>query len=87
MKENDFIIIYVLVSGILMGAAMYGTISSQKYKTDVSGKTSIESVYDAKFHGFEWRGHKYFKYGGSANPPVLHDPDCPCWTNRLETLR
>ncbi len=89
MKENDFdknglCVLVFLVFGILIGAVMHGTISSQKYKTDVRGKAPVESVYDSRFTSFEWRGHKYLKYGNSSYPSVLHDPDCPCWTNRLE---
>ena len=87
MKSSDLIIIYVLVCGILMGGIMYGTFSRQKYKIDVRRKASVESVYDSRFHGFEWRGHKYLKYGNSSHPTVLHDPDCPCWTNRLEVVK
>lgn len=94
MKENDFMIIYVLISGILIGAVMHSTISSPKYKPDASGKTSIESVYDSQFTNFEWKGHKYLKYSGYDTHydthvfnALLHDPDCPCWTNRLESCR
>ena len=84
MKCNEFMILYVLVCGILMGAVMHGTFSRQKYKTDARRKAPIESVCDSGFYGFEWRGHKYLKYGGSTSPSVLHDPDCPCKTNKTE---
>lgn len=87
MKCNDFMIIYVLVSGIFIGAAVHTTISRQKYKPDARGKVPVESVYDSRFTGFEWHGHKYLKYGGSANPSVLHDPDCHCKTNKVEVVQ
>ncbi len=88
--KNDFVILYVLVCGILLGAVVHGTISRQKYKSDARGKVQVESVYDSRFHGFEWKGHKYLRYScydTHAYNTILHDPDCPCWTNRLETLR
>ena len=89
MKSNDFIIIYVLVSGILIGAGMHSSISSQRYKPDTRRKVPVESVYDSRFHGFEWKGHKYLRYShyDTHTYTLLHDPDCPCWTNRLESLR
>ena len=89
MKSNDFMIIYVLVSGILIGAVMYSTISCPKYKPDASGKPPIKSVYDSHFHSFEWRGHKYLRYSdyGTHTYTLLHDPDCTCWTNRLEAIK
>lgn len=87
MKNNDLMIIYVLVSGFLIGVTIYGAFSSQKYKPDAKEKTSIKSVYDSKFTEFEWRGHKYLKYGNPANLSVLHDPDCPCITNKVEVVQ
>jgi len=92
MKENDFeknglCVLVFLVFGILIGAVMHGTISSQKYKTDTRAKISIKSVYDSKFHCFEWRGHKYLKYGNGMYPSVLHDPDCHCKTNKIEVIK
>ena len=90
MKCNDLMILFVLASGIIIGAVMYSSISSQKYKTDLSGKTSTESVYDSRFRGFEWRGHKYLKYVGTTDASVLgvlHDPNCPCTTNKFEVTQ
>ena len=87
MKEDKFMILYVLVLGFLIGVVIYGALSSQKYKSDAKGKTLIKSVYDSKFTEFEWRGHKYLKYGNPANLSVLHDPDCPCKTNRVEVVQ
>ena len=85
MKCNDLMILFVLVSGIFIGAGMHSTISRQKYKTDMSKQALTESVYDSRFTGFEWRSHKYLKYMDSVNAfsTILHDPDCPCWTNKV----
>ena len=89
MKSNDFMILYVLVCGIIIGAIMHGAISRHRYKTDVRRKASIESVYDPRFKSFEYHGHRYLKYMDvvQAFSATLHDPDCPCWTNRLETVK
>lgn len=48
-----------------------------------------ESAYDSRFKSFEYHGHRYLKYMDpvQAFGATLHDPDCPCWTNRLEALR
>lgn len=48
-----------------------------------------ESEYDSRFKSFEYHGHRYLRYMDSVNAfnNILHDPDCPCWTNRLETSR
>lgn len=47
------------------------------------------SVYDSRFKSFEYHGHRYLKYTDlvSYYCTTLHDPDCPCWTNRLEECR
>ncbi len=89
MKCNDSMIIYFFVFGILIGAVMYDIISSLKYKPDTRGKTSVKSVYDSRFKSFEYHGHRYLKYMDivQAYSTTLHDPDCPCWTNRLESCR
>lgn len=87
MKNNDFMIIYVLVCGIFIGGGLHSTISSQMYKTDARGKVPVESVYDSRFTGFEWKGHKYLKYGSSSNSSVLHNPDCPCHINKTEVTQ
>lgn len=87
MKINQFVFIFVLVSGILVGAAISSVVmTSESY---VSRKTSVKSVYDSRFKSFEYHGHRYLKYMDivQAYSTTLHDPDCPCWTNRLETLR
>ena len=89
MKENDFMIIFVLALGILIGAVIHSTISRQKYKPDARKKVTVESVYDSRFHGFEWRGHKYLRYShyDTHTYTLLHDPDCPCKTNRVEVTQ
>lgn len=89
MKCNDFTIIFFFVFGILIGAAMYDIISSLKYKPDTRGKVPVESVYDSSFKSFEYHGHRYLKYMDWIHYfcSTLHDPDCPCWTNRLEECR
>ena len=93
VKNNDFMIIYVLVCGIFIGGGIHSTISSQMYKTDKRRKVPVESVYDSQFTGFEWKGHKYLKYAGYDTHygthvfnALLHDPDCPCKTNRVEVV-
>ncbi len=91
MKINDFMILYVLVCGFLIGIAIYGAISSQKYKTDTSSKSSknqTESSYNSQFTGFEWKGHNYLKYSNcdTHTYTLLHDPDCPCITNNFMRL-
>ena len=87
MKSNQFVFLYVLVSGMLMGAAISATIMTSE--SNVNGKTLTESAYDSRFKSFEYHGHRYLKYTDKvqAFSTTLHDPDCPCWTNRLETLR
>ena len=87
MKINQFVFLFVLVSGMLLGAAISATImTSESY---VSGKTSVKSVYDSRFKSFEYHGHRYLKYMDivQAYSTTLHDPDCPCWTNRLENMK
>lgn len=85
MKNNDSMIIYVLVCGIFIGGGIHSAISSQMYKPDARGKVPIESVYDSRFTGFEWRGHKYLRCSDydTHTDTLLHDPDCSCKTNRV----
>lgn len=90
MKCNDFIILYILVSGILIGGVIFGTFFS-KGKTYPIKQASTESAHDSQFTSFDWKGHKYLRYSGYNTHydthvfnALLHDPDCPCWTNRLE---
>lgn len=47
------------------------------------------SVYDSRFKSFEYHGHRYLKYMDTvqAFSATLHDPDCPCLTNRLDECR
>lgn len=93
MKSNDFMILYVLVSGFLIGVAVFGAFFS-KGNTYIGKQATAESVHDSQFISFEWKGHKYLKYfgydtyyGTHVFNALLHDPDCPCWTNRLEACR
>ena len=48
-----------------------------------------ESAYDSRFRSFEYQGHRYLKYTDPVQSfsSTLHDPDCPCWTNRLEAVK
>ena len=73
-------IVGFIVMGMLIGSILCFTCMMDVNK---------ESAYDSRFKSFEYHGHKYLKYTDSANAfsDTLHDPDCPCWTNRLETLR
>ena len=89
MKENDFMIIYVLVCGIFIGGGVHSALSRLMYKPDTRGKAPVESVYDSRFTGFEYHGHRYLKYMDSVNAfsTILHDPDCPCKTNKVEVSR
>lgn len=92
MKSNDFMILYVLVCGFLIGTVIYGAFFS-KGKTYPIKQAPTESMYDSQFNSFEWRSHKYLKYSGYDTHydthvfnALLHDPDCPCITNNLMRL-
>jgi len=87
MKNNDFIILYVLVCGILIGGVIFGAFFS-KSKTYTNNPASTESMYDSRFKSFEYHGHRYLKYMDSVHYycTTLHDPDCPCITNNLMRL-
>ncbi len=71
--------------GMLIGSILHFTATM-----DANKASSAESAYDSSFRSFEYHNHKYLKYTDpviNAFSTTLHDPDCPCWTNRLEVVK
>lgn len=64
-------------------------ISSKEIGT-VSDKRKVEQgECDSQFTSFEWHGHKYLRYSDydTHTYTLLHDPDCPCHTNKTEVTQ
>ena len=43
--------------------------------------------FDYRIKEIEYNRHQYIKYDLRQTHIIMHSPDCPCWTNRLESLR
>ena len=84
--KNNMSIPFTVIFGLLVSGAIAWVVTNRK---PIEEKPPVESVYDSGFHGFEWKGHKYLRYSDyhTQTFTLLHDPDCPCWTNRLEECR
>ena len=35
----------------------------------------------------EYKGHKYLKYDKFQTHTIVHDPNCPCMTNKVEAAK
>ena len=56
---------------------------------NVNKASAAESVHDSHFTGFEWKGHNYLRYSdyNTHTYTLLHDPNCPCMTNKVEVIQ
>ena len=82
LSTEPFEICCFVVIGMLIGSTLcrLGMMHANK---------ASESAYDSRFKSFEYHGHRYLKYMDSVHAfsTTLHDPDCSCWTNRVEVMK
>ena len=45
------------------------------------------NIFEHRITEVTYKGHQYLMYDKFKTHTIVHDPDCPCRTNKLETVK